>query len=246
MSLRSCSKKLLANAHFAAFPIVFSDYHHFSLGASSLPFLGFLVTAVFAEAGYIIYQKKHILPRIFAGTFTPEGRLEVGLFAGCLIPISLFIFGWTSSRHIHWIGPSKSSLRSILRMTVAYAQLLLVVIGASLYLPGLFLLFQSIILYVFQAYPRYGAAVLAANDLFRAGFGASRFRSITLLLRELTIRARLWACSWFLAVVRSTILRSARSRPWIFVFGRTRTDHDCHSIRELAVSSAPLLRHEVC
>jgi DHA1 family multidrug resistance protein-like MFS transporter len=46
------------------------------------------------------------------------------------------------------------------------------VIGAALYLPGIFLIFQSILMYVTTAYPDHGAPVLAANDLFRSSIAS--------------------------------------------------------------------------
>lgn len=121
--------------------------HHFSLGVSSLPFIGFLVTAILTEGAYVVYQHKIMQPRIRSGKFVPEHRLEIGILAGLFIPISLFIFGacsaqrslsdidrtalpltgWTSRPSTHWIAP---------------------VIGASIYLCGLFLLFQAILVYM--------------------------------------------------------------------------------------------------
>ncbi|KAK0466761.1 major facilitator superfamily domain-containing protein [Desarmillaria tabescens] len=92
---------------FEAFPLVFTDIYHFRLGASGLPFLGFIV----------------------------------------FIPTSVLIFGFTSKEGIHWIVP---------------------VIGAALYLPGIYLIFQSILTYITSTYPTHAASVLASNDLFRS------------------------------------------------------------------------------
>jgi DHA1 family multidrug resistance protein-like MFS transporter len=46
------------------------------------------------------------------------------------------------------------------------------VIGAALYLPGIFLIFQSILTYITVAYPDYQVPVLAANDLFRSSIAS--------------------------------------------------------------------------
>jgi DHA1 family multidrug resistance protein-like MFS transporter len=55
-----------------------------------------------------------------------------------------------------------------LRLTVLLTSRIVPIIGAALYLPGLYLIFQSIVVYLTTAYPDYGAPVLAANALFRS------------------------------------------------------------------------------
>ncbi|KAJ6620281.1 major facilitator superfamily domain-containing protein [Mycena sp. CBHHK59/15] len=137
---------------FESFPLVFTDIYHFNFAVSSLPFLGYLVTGILTYVVYCIYQKYHIAPRYIRAamankTVQPEIRLEIGLMASLLIPASVLIFGFTSRASIHWIVPT---------------------IGASLYLPGLFLNFQSILIYITSAYPAYAASALAGNDLFRS------------------------------------------------------------------------------
>ena len=80
------------------------------------------------------------------GSLAPEARLEIGLMASVFIPISLFMFGWSARESVHWIVP---------------------VIAAALYLPGIFLTFQSILMYLSISYSKYTGSVLASNDLFR-------------------------------------------------------------------------------
>ena len=74
------------------------------------------------------------------------------------------MFGFTSKASIHWIVP---------------------VIGAALYLPGIFLNFQSILMYITMAYPNHAASVLAGNDLFRSAI-ASVFPYVDRFNRVLT------------------------------------------------------------
>ncbi|KAF8077694.1 major facilitator superfamily domain-containing protein [Lyophyllum atratum] len=141
---------------FEAFPLVFIDIYHFNLGLSGLPFLGFLVSGAITYTAYCLYQMYHIEPRIrraeAAGKeIAPEIRLEIGLMASLFIPTSVLIFGFASKESIHWIVP---------------------VIGAALYLPGIFLNFQSILMYITSAYPAYGASVLAGNDLARSSIAS--------------------------------------------------------------------------
>ncbi|KAJ6606381.1 major facilitator superfamily domain-containing protein [Mycena vulgaris] len=137
---------------FESFPLVFTDIYDFNFGNSSLPFVGYVVTGVLTYVVYCIYQRYHIMPRYIKAAMAnkavqPEIRLEIGLMASLFIPASMLIFGFTARANIHWIVP---------------------VIGASLYLPGLFLNFQSILIYVTSAYPAYAPSALAGNDLFRS------------------------------------------------------------------------------
>ncbi|KAK0448140.1 major facilitator superfamily domain-containing protein [Armillaria borealis] len=139
---------------FEAFPLVFTDIYHFNLGLSGLPFLAFVVSGAItiSYTAYVFYLKYHIAPRYAKAAavgidIAPEIRLEIGLIASIFIPTSVLIFGFTSKESIHWIVP---------------------VIGAALYLPGIYLTFQSILTYITSAYPTYAASVLAGNDLFRS------------------------------------------------------------------------------
>ncbi|KAJ7043049.1 major facilitator superfamily domain-containing protein [Mycena alexandri] len=137
---------------FESFPIVFSGIYHFDLGKSSLPFAAYYVTGIITYIFYVCYQTYHIKPRYIAAakagkTVPPEIRLEIGLMASIFIPTSMLIFGYTAREDIHWIVP---------------------VIGASLYLPGIFLTFLSILIYIASSYHNYAASALAGNDFFRS------------------------------------------------------------------------------
>ncbi|KAK0239911.1 major facilitator superfamily domain-containing protein, partial [Armillaria nabsnona] len=141
---------------FEAFPLVFIDIYHFNLGTSGLPFLAFVVSGAITYFVYVLYQMYHIAPRYARADaegkeIAPEIRLEIGLMASIFIPTSVLIFGFASKESIHWIVP---------------------VIGASLYLPGIYLCFQSILTYVTSSYPAYAASVLAGNDLFRSSIAS--------------------------------------------------------------------------
>ncbi|KAJ7778241.1 major facilitator superfamily domain-containing protein, partial [Mycena metata] len=141
---------------FEAFPLVFNDIYRFNQGVSGLPFLAFIVTGSLTYAAYCIYQKYHIASRYARAAanntdVAPEIRLEIGLIASIFIPTSLLIFGFSAKASVPWIVP---------------------VIGAALYLPGIFLNFQSILMYITSAYPAYAASVLAGNDFFRSAIAS--------------------------------------------------------------------------
>lgn len=137
---------------FEAFPIVFGDIYHFGLGASGLPFLGFIVALIPTLGGYIAYQRYVVIPDFKkTGILVPESRLKVAIFGSFIVPIALLIFGWTSRASVHWMGP---------------------IIGASLYLPGIYLIFQGAIVYLPMSYQQYAASILAGNALLRGAVGA--------------------------------------------------------------------------
>ncbi|KAJ7484628.1 major facilitator superfamily domain-containing protein [Mycena latifolia] len=120
-------------------------------------YLGFVcMSLLYLYTVYCFYQKYHIAPRYARAAaanteVAPEIRLEIGLMASIFIPTSVLIFGFTSKSSVHWIVP---------------------VIGAALYLPGIFLNFQSILMYITSAYPAYAASVLAGNDFFRSAIAS--------------------------------------------------------------------------
>ncbi|BGP14694.1 hypothetical protein JCM10213_006226 [Rhodosporidiobolus nylandii] len=152
---------------FESFPIVFNEIYSMSLSVGGLPYLGFIVSAAITFTFYVLYQRWHMIPRTEKNPdLPPEIRLELGVMTAPLIPVSLFIFGWTAREGVHWFWP---------------------IFGAALYLPGVYLAFQTILVYISISYPKYAASVLAGNDLFRSVFasvfplfGAKLFRRLGL------------------------------------------------------------------
>ncbi|SCZ95778.1 BZ3500_MvSof-1268-A1-R1_Chr8-1g09792 [Microbotryum saponariae] len=137
---------------FEAFPILYNETYRFSLGISGLPYLAFIVSGVITFALYVVYVVYHLNPRMDRPGFVPEARLEIGVIAGLFIPVSLLMFGWAGEEETHWIVPT---------------------IGAGLYLPGIFLIFQCILVYISSSYPpALAGSILAGNDLFRSSFAS--------------------------------------------------------------------------
>jgi MFS transporter, DHA1 family, multidrug resistance protein len=138
---------------FEAFPLVFGGIYHFNLGEQGLPFLGIATGCILAFTGYALHQYFVVIPEFHrTHQMIPEDRLRVALVASFFIPVSLFFFGFTSRHSVHWMAP---------------------IIAASLYIPGIFLLFQSALVYLPMSYPQYAASLLAGNDLFRSATAAA-------------------------------------------------------------------------
>ena len=91
---------------FSAVPLVFRTNHNFNLQETGAVFTAMIVGA-FLSTVLSIFQEKLAL-RFFRDKVaaTPEGRLVFACFESFLMPIGLFMFGWTSYSSIHWIVPS--------------------------------------------------------------------------------------------------------------------------------------------
>jgi len=68
-----------------------------------------------------------------------------------LLPLGLFLYGWTAEFTLHWIVPS---------------------IGAAIFAAGIMVGMNTIITYILDAYPTYAASAIAAASVLRslAGF----------------------------------------------------------------------------
>ncbi|KAJ8058258.1 hypothetical protein OCU04_012452 [Sclerotinia nivalis] len=137
---------------FESFAIVFVEIHGFSLGKEGLAFLGIFVGSLVVIPPFFWYLKKFQEPKFDKnGNIKPEIRLQPAFVGAFCIPICLFWFGWTSKESIHWILP---------------------IIGSAFFSIGAFLLFNSVLNYIGDAYPVYAASAYAGNDFMRSCFGA--------------------------------------------------------------------------
>jgi DHA1 family multidrug resistance protein-like MFS transporter len=137
---------------FESFAIVFEGIYGFNLGEEGLSFVGILVGAFVVIPPFFLYLWKVQEPQFNEnGEIKPEKRLPPAMVGAFCIPICLFWFGWTSRPSVHWIVP---------------------IIGSGFFTIGAFLLFNSVLNYLGDAYPEYAASVLAGNDFMRSSFGA--------------------------------------------------------------------------
>ncbi|KAF7189217.1 Caffeine resistance protein 5 [Pseudocercospora fuligena] len=133
---------------FEAFPLVYNEMYGFNLGELGLAFLSILAGVLISIAALFSYFHWIQEPEIMKnGLGAPERRLIPALFASFLCPAGLFIFGWTSSRSIHWIVS---------------------IIGITIFTIGIFVIMQCIFVYVPLVYPQYSASLFAGNDFARS------------------------------------------------------------------------------
>jgi MFS transporter, DHA1 family, multidrug resistance protein len=137
---------------FEAFPLVYVTMYNFNLGEMGLTFLSVTVGVILSIVWYWWYIYYRVEPAIRNnGLGEPERRLIPALFVTFLVPIGLFIFGWTSNPDIHWIVSC---------------------IGIVITTIGIFLIIQCIFLYLPMVYPQYAASLFAGNDFFRSALAA--------------------------------------------------------------------------
>ncbi|KAJ3064575.1 hypothetical protein HDU98_012030 [Podochytrium sp. JEL0797] len=98
-------------------------------------------------------QKKYNTPH------KPEYRLPVCIPAAFLLPLGLFIYGWSAQNTVHWIVPD---------------------IGIALFAVSVNITFQALTVYTVDVYSMYAASALAAVSSLRslAGFGFPLFAQI--------------------------------------------------------------------
>jgi len=96
---------------FEAYPIVFTEGHHFNAGITGLMFLPLLVGVFFAVAVYLVVFKPRYDRAIIEYApqrVPPEKRLEVAVVAGPSFAISFFWLAWTSDPSISFWAPMMS------------------------------------------------------------------------------------------------------------------------------------------
>ncbi|KAL9615957.1 MAG: hypothetical protein Q9160_009117 [Pyrenula sp. 1 TL-2023] len=90
---------------------VFEDVYRFEDGPVGLSFLGLGIgigIGVFVCGATLDWYLKRKAAKT-NGSMKPEYRLPLLAIGGCLIPIALFIYGWTVEYHVHWIVPILST-----------------------------------------------------------------------------------------------------------------------------------------
>lgn len=80
------------------------------LSVGGLAFLGVGAGMVCGVASNVWYFNPRYLRTAYAaqakGNKTPpEARLPMAIFGGCILPVSLFCFAWTTYPSIHWSAP---------------------------------------------------------------------------------------------------------------------------------------------
>ncbi len=134
-------------------PVAFNLCYGWTGTVATLPnipfFIGVLVgngVNMFWSKKYGDYIDKH------DGKALPEERLPIMMITQWLMPIGIFIFGWSSWKSIHWIVPC---------------------IGVAFMGTGYITIFQGCLNYLVDCFPHYAASAIAANTFLRSIFAAT-------------------------------------------------------------------------
>jgi multidrug resistance protein len=143
-----------------SFPIIFRSVYGFNSGIAGLNYislgLGFFIgTQIGAVLTDRIYRRKL---KQNNGVGKPEFRIPLMIPGACLVPIGLFIYGWTADAGVHWIAPN---------------------IGSFIFSLGSIMTFQGTQTFIVDSYQTYAASAIAACTTLRslAGFGFPLFAS---------------------------------------------------------------------
>ena len=134
---------------FEAFPMVFVEVFHFKLVPMGTTFVaiitGILLGAIiYVSIIYHLFTKKEL-----AGTkVSPEVFMPIAIAGSILMPVGIFIFGWTAAPDLHWMGP---------------------IMGAATFAMGAFFIFQTLFNFLGASFAsEYLALVFASNDFVRS------------------------------------------------------------------------------
>lgn len=93
---------------FTTYTFVFEDVYHFSTGTVGLTYIGTGVGMLLGLAILGTATDRVLKKRKEAGEeMKPEHRMPLYLTvpAGICLPAGLFLYGWTTDKHVHWIVP---------------------------------------------------------------------------------------------------------------------------------------------
>ncbi|CAH0046160.1 unnamed protein product [Clonostachys solani] len=138
---------------FVSYPIAFREIRGWAPGISALPFLGLMVGVLIGAAFVVWHTKTRFTAAVQAsgGRIVPEQRLPLMIVGGCLLPVGLFIFAWTSHPTTHWAG---------------------MVVGSIPTGMGMYMVFVQCFNYLIDVYAPIANSAIGGNTFIRSFFGA--------------------------------------------------------------------------
>lgn len=137
---------------FTTITFVFEGQYHFTSGSAGLAYLGIGVGMVVGLVQLALISDKYVVKHQKKGNLKPEHRLPLSLtLPGAIgMPIGIFIYGWTTQHHVHWIVPI---------MSMSFIGL------------GNLTCLMTSQTYLVDAFTTHAASALAANTVLRSIFG---------------------------------------------------------------------------
>jgi len=134
----------------AAIPLVFGTRHGFNIQQSGAVFSAISIAAILFTV-ICIYQEKLAKKRNKLPN-SPEARLYFACYESALMPIGLFMFGWTTYSSVHWIFPT---------------------IAIGIATMGIFSIYLAVFNYLADTYHCYASSALAAQSFCRNMLGGA-------------------------------------------------------------------------
>lgn len=136
--------------NLSVIPLVFQTNYGFSLSEADSVFTATCVGSLIAMTISIVQEKMAIRRRKHHWNSVPEHRLYFSCLESTLLPLGLFLFGWTSQFQVHWIVP---------------------VIGVAISTIGIFSVYLAVFNYLADTYHTYASSALAAQSFCRNMLG---------------------------------------------------------------------------
>jgi multidrug resistance protein len=133
----------------AAIPLVFNSVYQFNVQAFGAVFASLSIGALIFTPIAIFQERlasKHPMYRFLESPKAPEHRLLFACFESLLLPIGLFIFGWTARPHISPAIPA---------------------LGLAIATMGIFSIYLATFNYLADVYGQYASSALAAQSFCR-------------------------------------------------------------------------------
>lgn len=137
---------------FEAFPLLYMNTYGFTLVESGVVFLVLVLSQLIGTLVYIpIITRTYTQPLVAGKEVSPEVFLPLSIVGSILMPIGLFMFGWSGTNSAHWIVS---------------------IIGAGIFGLGAFFVFQTLFNYLAFSFTHYLASVFAGNNMMRSTLAA--------------------------------------------------------------------------
>ncbi|BDD58236.1 hypothetical protein MAP00_003528 [Monascus purpureus] len=136
--------------NISAVPMVFQVRYGFSLENSNAVFTSSCVACILATI--LAITQDRLAERIPNWNTVPEQRLYFSCVESCMLPIGLFMFGWTSEYGVHWIVPT---------------------IAIGINTVGIFSIYLAVFNYFADTYNQYASSTIAAQSFCRNMLGGA-------------------------------------------------------------------------
>ena len=177
--------------NLSAIPLIFETTYGFSLSEADAVFTASCVGTLLAT--FLSIWQENVASRRKWWNTVPEHRLYFSCVQSMLLPIGLFLFGWTPHYHVHWIVPA-------------------IAVGIST--AGIFSVYLSVFNYLADTYQQYASSALAAQSFCRNMLGGI----FPLISKQLFSNLTFGPAGSLLGAIGAALTLV----PWVLVFyGRT-------------------------